>query len=567
MTNEEILYRINVDLAKERAALQEGQRHIEAFGQKAKSVFSNIGRGADGLSRHFGMMSTAITALTSGLAVKKLFSVTDFIQLDTSMLKIQANLGRSAAQVKDFRKEMDNLASTRGYAPEAVFAAAAELSEVTQQPDEILKVLDAGTHAARAMNKDLGSTAQVLGRIERLWGVSVDKSHEVGDSIVAAKLDLEDLDSILQRGAIKGVTSENYKEALAFFSGLKKSGVERGRTVAAIASLWNAVGTKQAELRQGFMGAGLHADPRKMSRIEILQEIGEAEEVYRRLGMTQEQINKSLDKAFGANAGEGFGLMIAHLQQLRDAWKEQQDSAALAAEHEKTMNEGLGAQLDKIKANLGTIKEDYKFLYDLLKDPASWLAEHPQATKAGVEGGTALGLILGSFFLGKKIPGFLRGIGGTVAGTAEGELLKETAGVPSVFVVNMPGSLGGLLPGLAGGAGAVEAGLVAAAGALGMALAAALAVVLTLYSGEKYAPKVARALIEGGTPPQYYDRGTLMYDVRGFGGGPRGPVQVAPLEMQASHHHHIELSLRDQRTMVVSHDQNTSMTVHDRGQQ
>ena len=445
---DDILFRINTDISKSRDALSQAGRHFETFGQRANRSLAAVGRYTDAATKGLGLLGTAGTAIASGALLKKLFSVGEYMPIEKSMLRLQANLGASIEQVAGLKKGIAGIAQEHGDDIAEAMAKAADLAEYLK-PDEITKVLSAGLGAAKAMGQELGPVVDRIAQMERLFGLGVDKSQEIVDILVASRLSAEGLDKILERGTLKGLTGENYKEALTLFGGLRRSGLDKDvRAVTGMIAVWNAAGENQAQL----LHAGIN--PKGKNRVEILEQIAKTNARLVASGkLTQQQLNESMDRGFGKGAAVGINFLIAHLMELKKAEEDTQHAEELAAKRREIMAKSWTTQLGKVKAAVQSIKLDLEPLYDTAKVPVAWLGDHPAAAKGAALGLAGLSLAVLLALAGTKGAGFLKSIrnvpgaaavGGTLAGTTEGMALQAATGVQPVFVTNWPGALGAL---------------------------------------------------------------------------------------------------------------------------
>jgi hypothetical protein len=437
---------------------EQAHAKLQAFGRGMKNTFSNINRMADATSRHFGMVATTISALGSGLVLKKLFSVKEFAAFDDSMLRMRANAKLTVAEMAKFRDDLNKLISAEGMPRDEAGALAAKLSN-RYKPDEILTMLGEADRLSDVKKVPLSDSLAVIDRIMKIYKQTPKQAREIVDSVIAANVELSNLDMILQRGMLKGSASKEYKEVLAIVSGLAKAGAESGRSVLAIETLLNVLERKEKTLK----GAGIDIfkiDPKsgkkvEKNAIEILEELGPKVDAFRKKHGKQ-ALFEDLEKNLGPGAGEGVPLMLEHLPSIKAAYKQQANAAAIAEPKAAAANDTWEESFNRIKETTAGIKEDVSFIYDIVKKPIKWLADNPTATKTATwtAGLAALGLGGGLLYSkGKGAVGavkeLFKGAGGLGAGVAMGKALEETAGVKPVFIA---GAAPGVFGPLAGGA-------------------------------------------------------------------------------------------------------------------
>lgn len=137
-------------------------------------------------------------------------------------------------------------------------------------------------------------------------------------------------------------------------------------------------------------------------------------------------------------------------------------------------------QTGRLKTVLRKAADDFaRPINDALQNAIQWGLDSKANGGLGLDGkdmvlggsALALGTLAAARYGGKGIGALMGRLGGTAAGVAQGKALEVAAGVTPVFVVNWPGSMGGVIPGLpAAGAGA-GAGAAAARGSSALRLA------------------------------------------------------------------------------------------------
>ena len=468
---------------------------LRAFGSSAKGTFSNIGKYVDYTTQKIGFMGTALTALSTGVVLKKLFSVGDFIPIDRALLMMQANLRMTAKEIDGFKTQLSTLAGKEGEDMTKVFATAQKLS-VAYKPEDILKIMEASAKMSDATEEDISVTTDRLTQLMKIYRQTPGQAKEIADSLVASRLDLESLDVALQRSVMSGGAGGDYKELLALFAGLKKSGLDSTRILMRFEGAISALFEKSDKLKalgiNPFKIDSKTGAKVKKNAVELLEELKPVIDKHsKRLG--EDKLAEALDKVFGEGAGRGIPYMISQLDKLKKAREDQQNAAEIAGERQRKADETWGEQLSKIKAHLAGIKTDLSFIYDIAKKPVKFFAENEKLTKGAGYGAAGLELLIGGGLVYKKGKDFFKGLGSLGKGVAAGKALEAVAGITPVFVTNWPSGIttsgGGILdqfgrpipttiPG-AGGAGGIAtkfgsaaliAGKIGAAGAVGYAI-------------------------------------------------------------------------------------------------
>ncbi|TAN61361.1 hypothetical protein EPN18_06835 [bacterium] len=431
------------DGSKLQSVVAGASANITAFGSSARSSFATANKYIDYTTQHIGALGTALTALSTGMVLKKLFSVADYMPIDDALLMMQANLKMSARELDGFKQSLSEFAGSQGEDMAAVFRNASNLS-VAYKPDAILKIMDASAMASDAMGVDITTVRERVVQLMKLYKQTPEEAGNIASALVASRVDIETLDVMLQRSILKGGTGKSYHDLLAFFGGLKKAGVDSSRVVLQFSGALEALFDSPKKLK----GIGVDAfklDPAtkkkvKKDSVELLEEIDRMLKTkYKHLG--EDQIVSAFDDAFGQGAGKGLLMMIAQLDKLKAAREEQGRSAQIAAERAAKADEKWEEQLQRIKGHLDGIKTRFSVIYDAAKKPVKYMAESPNLTKGLAYGTAAASVAIAGTLLYKKGGAFLKGlkgIGGTAGGIAEGKAIEAATGVAPVFVTNWP---------------------------------------------------------------------------------------------------------------------------------
>ena len=315
-------------------------------------------------------MGTALTALSTGVVLKKLFSVGDFIPIDRALLMMQANLRMTAKEIDGFKTQLSTLAGKEGEDMTKVFATAQKLS-VAYKPEDILKIMEASAKMSDATEEDISVTTDRLTQLMKIYRQTPGQAKEIADSLVASRLDLESLDVALQRSVMSGGAGGDYKELLALFAGLKKSGLDSTRILMRFEGAISALFEKSDKLKalgiNPFKIDSKTGAKVKKNAVELLEELKPVIDKHsKRLG--EDKLAEALDKVFGEGAGRGIPYMISQLDKLKKAREDQQNAAEIAGERQRKADETWGEQLSKIKAHLAGIKTDLS-LYIYRKSP------------------------------------------------------------------------------------------------------------------------------------------------------------------------------------------------------
>jgi hypothetical protein len=469
---------------KFRQGMQQGEKALDGFRQYAQKV----GHAVQELTSKIGVLGTAATALSTGLVLKKLFSVTDYMPVDDALLRMRVNFKNTAEEMNSFKNQLTVLAGETGEDNGRVFQMASKLS-LSYKPDDIKEIINQADRISDATKEPLETSQEALTRLMKLYKLTGKEAREAADSLIASRVDLESFDSIIQRVAMRGGSKNNFVEQLAFFRGLQGAGYDKSRIINTLNTVMEKVDENGTLLNQhGIKVFSTDAQGNKVyeKKINVLKDL---DKYLQKISKTasESDIRKRFDELFGPQGLANVQALIKQIPALESGIKEMGNAAQIAEGRAGAGAETWEKQLDKIKSHLGGIKNSLSFIYDLAKKPVKFMADSPNLTKAA--GYTAAGVsavVLGALAYG-NIKNILKSFGKTGVGIVEGQAIQATTGVPSVFVVNMPA--GGIMP-----TGAPEAGaaswlakhvpwLVAGGAALTTAVAAA-AVVTTVTAAD-----------------------------------------------------------------------------------
>lgn len=416
--------------------IQQGERSLKSF----QGFTQRTGQFVSDLTQKFGFLGNAAAAVGSGLVFKKLLSISDYMPIDDALLRMRVNLKATGAEMDAFKKKVAYLAGDVGGDVGEVFQSAYKLS-FNYNKDDILQIIKESDRAADAMKAPRDVVQDRMVQIMKLQKLPASEARGVADALVASRVSLESLDTILQRLALKGGAKKGYIEQLGMLRGLNMAGVENPRAVMSLNNVLNTIQDKAYILKQ----SGIKVEGR--DQLEVLKDL-QAYMLKMRKKLSEAEYNKGIEAFFGAGGKEAMDFVFSQMENFKKGREEMGHAGEIAAERNAAAEKTWGKQLEKIKGQLGGIKTDLSFIYDLAKKPVKWFADHPAATKtAGYASLGASGAVLAALGYGgiKKILG---GAGKTGLGIAKGKVLEELTGVTPVFVTNMPaGGFAGSPPG------------------------------------------------------------------------------------------------------------------------
>jgi hypothetical protein len=414
--------------------MQQGERALKGF----QGFAHRTGQVITALTQKFGLLGNAAAALSSGLVIKKLFSLQDYLPIDDALLRMQVNFKATGKEMDDFKKKISSLAAETGTNQGEAFQNAFKISHLFK-PDEILEITKNADVAAKAMHeKDPGAVQDVGVRAMKLYNIPASKSKELFDQIAASRANMEMMEMGMQRLAVRGGSSKNVTEMFGFFSGLEHAGLSNSRSLMKVYQALDLIQSKRDILEHN----GITVTGR--NELEVLKDLQVYFDKYKKI-MAPSKFNKVLNETFGPGAEDLFDFLFKHIKDFEAGNRDMGNAAKLAGERAAAGEKTWEEQLDKIKSSLGAIKVDLKWFYDQAQKPVNFFADHEKLTKAaGYTAAGASAVVLTALAYGnfKKIFG---GLGKTGLGIAEGKAIEAATGVTPVFVVNMPA--GGIIPG------------------------------------------------------------------------------------------------------------------------
>jgi hypothetical protein len=436
--------------------MREGEKALSGFGQFARKVGNEV----QALTQKIGFLGTAATALTTGLALKKLFSITDYMPVDEALLRMRNNLKNTAEEMDSFKKQLGSLASATGMGQGETFHMASQLS-LEYKPEDIAEIIKQTDRISKGIQDATPEAAKdALVQIMKLYKLTGKEAREAADNIITSQVNLESFETVIQRLAVRSGTKKDYVEQLGFIRGLGIAGINKPRSIMQLNEAMEMIDDKADMLqRSGIKVFDIDAEGNRVWR-EKLKVIKDLEQYLSKVKktMSSEKFNKYLDEELGVpKAYAKLEFMFSHFKDFEAGIAEIEKAGEIAVGRVFAGEATWGTQLKKIKSSLGEIKSDLSFIYDLAKKPITFIADHKNITKAAgytVAGVSVAALAALGYGKGKE---FLKGLGKTGVGIAEGKAIEAATGVTPVFVTNMPagGLLSGDIPGKVGGMAAI----------------------------------------------------------------------------------------------------------------
>ena len=404
-----------------------GERSLKSFQGYAQKT----GQFVSDLTQKFGFLGNTAAAIGSGLVFKKLLSISDYMPIDDALLRMRVNLKANSAEMDIFKKKIASLSGKTGMNIGEAFQGANKLSLIYPKQDEILQVMKTSEKVAKTMKQPYDIVQDRIVEIMKICRLSVKEVDSLGDALITSQVNMESLDTVMQRLALHGGAKKSYIEQLGMLRGLGIAGQYNPRTTLQLNNVLNAIQEHPDILK--FHGIKVEG----RDQIEVLKDLEAYLQKWRKT-MNSQKFDEEVNKFFGPNGRQDLDFIFSQMDNLKKGIEEVNHAREIAAVRAAAAEETWEDQLNKIKGQLGSIKTDLSFIYDLAKYPIKLFADNPAATKAA--GYLALGAsaaVIGGLGYGgiKKLAG---GIGKTGFGIATGKVLEETTGVTPVFVTNMP---------------------------------------------------------------------------------------------------------------------------------
>lgn len=466
--------RLYTDAARFVSGLGDAGRGVRGFAQKAKLEF-------DSLKRAIGSVQGQLAAL--GVSVGTVATLAQSARMDKGLVQIGQTAGMSRAEVASLRNELFRMAGDTGQQVDDLQQGFNNAVQAGLSFREALPVIDATnkamavtgasadrltaglTVAATAFQFDLAKPGQALSLLDRMT--------------VAGRLgnaELQNLSDIFGRVGVNAASAGmSFDKTLGFIEVLSQveRQPERLATLAdsTLRLFTNLNYAKEAAKATGVRffdtTTGERRDPVAVLRDIKTQYDKLKTEKDKALFMQQAFGKADLDTIKGLRTLLG-GDMLNRVDEFGKA------IANAGGAIEKNLPEAISNAVDqtgRLKAALRNAADDFsKPINETIGRLAGFALDKNENGGLGltgkeiIGGGAALtlGTLAAARYGGMAIGSLAKRFGGTAAGVAEGKALETAAGVTPVFVVNWPGSMGGVMPGGAAG-GAAGGGAAGAA--------------------------------------------------------------------------------------------------------
>lgn len=462
----ELALRLTADTSRLMGGLSRGERGMTEFSQKSQHELRKLGRVSDDVRGHFADMTESFAKASTGLYVASKIKpgIAVAADLQEAMLGVKTELMGTVDSALEMDKAMADIRATafdiQSYTP-------FDQAQVVNLEKELIK---GGARVSQIIGKQgAAAAAAALAAYENLDAVTA------GESLIAIATPFNiagDQFMTLANQAAAAASastasfaslSEGAKYAAGSMAGLGRDTNEMFALLATL-DLQGLSGSMGGTSLNAFFRQAVKIDAFKDAQGNLKSTTEMIEMLDKRLaGLGTAKRAEVLNKVFGEEGGRAAQALLTKGEKSFASVAADMDKAVGLQEKLEERLKGYNAQLESLK---GTAKSTFAALFEpalapltkLISKTNEWvgaLGEAAQENKligqvgTGLAGAAAVGGLLygGSHLLkgvrsGSRMLGALKGGTDLAGGVAMGKALEEAAGVPSVYVVNMPKSFG-----------------------------------------------------------------------------------------------------------------------------
>lgn len=473
----ELALRLTADSRLLGVGLKQGERGVTDFSRKGQQELRKLGKVSDEVRSHFSDMAGSFAKAAGGLYIANKIKpgVAVAGDLQEAMLGVKTELMGSVDSALQMDKALHAMKSTafdiQRYTP-------FDQAQIVNLENSLLK---GGAKIEQIVGKQ--GAAAAAAALAAYEGIDAAMAGESLISIATPfNLAGDQFMMLANQAAAAGSAStasfasisEGAKYAAGSMAGLGRDSKEMFALLATL---------DQGGLKGSMGGTSLSAFFRQAVKVNAFKDAnGDLIETVDMLDILRKKMDGMgtakragfLQKVFGDEGGRAAQILLRQGAGSYEDMTAQMGKAVSLQDKLAERLKGYNAQLESLR---GTAKSTFATMFEPALDPLTklisktneWtgaLGEAALENKkigqigTGVAAGVAgAGLLYGGYHLlkglgsGGKMLGALKGGAGLAGGVAMGKALEEAAGVPSVFVVNMPKEFGGtvgtggLLPG------------------------------------------------------------------------------------------------------------------------
>lgn len=463
----ELALRLRADSSLLGVGLKQGERGMAEFSRKGQQELRKLNRVSDDVRSHFADMTESFAKAAGGLLIVSKIKPGIAIagELQEAVLGVKTELMGSVDSALAMDKALREIKATafdiQGYTKfdqAQIVNLQKELIKGGASVSQIVgKQGAAAAAAALAAYEDIDAVAagEKLIALATPFNLAGDQFMELANqAAAAASASTASFESISEGGKYVAGTmaalGRDTKEMFALLATLDMQGLNGSMGGTSLNAFF-----REAVKVNAFKDAKGNLK----STVEIIELLDK-----RLAGLGNARRAEVLNKMFGEEGGRAAQVLLTKGDKSYQAIAASMDKAVGLQEKLEERLKGFNAQLDALR---GTAKSTFGSLFEPALDPLTklisktneWvgaLGEASQENKligqigTGVAGAAAVGgLLYGGTHLikglrsGGKMLGALKGGTELAGGVAMGKALEEAAGVPSVYVVNMPKEFGG----------------------------------------------------------------------------------------------------------------------------
>ena len=432
---------------------------------------------AHGAKRELDALKSAMSSLHGqlaqlGLSVGAVALAAQSARMDKSLTQIGQTAGMSQGEVAKLRTELFRMSGETGQSVDDLQSGFNNAVQAGLKFKEALPVIEATnvamavtgasadrltsglTVAATAFNFDLAKPDMAL--------TLLDKMTVAGR---LGKAELQSLSDIFARVGVNAASAGmSFDKTLAFIEGLSQIEPLPER-LATLADSTLRLFTNLNYMKEAAKSTGVKFFDAKGERRDALAVLGDIKAKYDKLKTDKERA-VFVQNAFGKadlDTIKGLKTLLGG-DMLSNVKMFSAEIGSASGMLTQNLGEAIGNAVDqtgRLKTELRKAADDFsKPINNTLSRVIKWGLDKKENGGLGLDGKDMIGggaaLTLGTLaaarYGGKGVQAMIKRFGGTAVGLAEGKALEAAAGVTPVFVVNWPGSIGGLqVPGTAPG--------------------------------------------------------------------------------------------------------------------
>lgn len=330
-------------------ATRNNRMSMEQFGNRMNSIGSEMRTKGAGITMAAGAGFAALT-----VPLKKAVDTT--MEFDSSMSKVAAISGASAAQLKKLDKQARDLGASTVFMSSQVSEGMQYLALAGWKTNDIMAAMPGMLDLAAAGALDLGRAADITSDVMSAFGLSAEKAGHSADVFAYAQANantnVEQMgEAMTYLAPIANALGWGLEESAAATMILANAGVKGSMAGQAFGTSLTRLAKPTKYMVGTMQKLGLEffdAEGKMLSLPGVLAEIERATK-----GMTKEQKSATLTTLFGAQAYKHWAILLeAGSQNLAKTTKELKKADGAAAKMAKTMMDNTRGKVIALKSAL-----------------------------------------------------------------------------------------------------------------------------------------------------------------------------------------------------------------------